>query len=138
LSRKDTFLVVSNNVSSVKNESLLSETLDFNKLILIKAGYKDYSYSDVVTGTVKSVDIRTLHSIESNYFVPKSFIEEDNYIIFRYPNKPTIYISKKDGLLYAFSNGRDEQRQAWHLLRIIGKFGYVDNFKRIQQRKQRF
>jgi hypothetical protein len=137
LVNKDTDYLSNTNVSVVKNSVLVGDSLNVDKLLKIEAKLTDLSYYDAVSGTVKPIDIRTLHSIERNYFVPKSFSETKEFIIFKYPNRPTIYINKKDGLTYALANGYEERKQAWHLLRILGKFGYVENYTRTQRRKKK-
>lgn len=121
----------------VKSDVLIDDSLNVGKLIKIEARFTDLDFYDAVTGIVKPIDIRTLRFIEKDYFVPQSFSEDKDYIVFKYPMKPTIYINKKDGLTYAFINGWEERKQAWHLLRILAKFGYVDDFKRVQHRKQK-
>jgi hypothetical protein len=130
---KDTDSISTTSVSSVKSSVLLDDSL--NDLIRVEARFNDMGFSDVVSGKIKPVDIRTLHSIERNYFEPNSFSETEEYIVFKYPFKPTIYVKKKDGLTYAHINTWETRKQAWHLLRILGKFGYVENFKRTQYRK---
>jgi hypothetical protein len=135
LSKRVTALLSNTNISSVKSAVLVDESLNLENLVKIEAKFTDLNFYDSVSGTVKPIDVRTLREIEKIYFVSKSFSETEGFIVFRYPTKPIIYISKKDGLLYAFNNGREERKQAWHLLRILAKFGYVENFKRIQHRK---
>lgn len=122
---------------SVKNDIFRDESLNIEKLVKIEARFTDLNFYDAVTGTVKLIDIRTLREIELHYFVRNSFSETENYIVFQYPMKPTVYINKKDGLIYALNNGYEERKQAWHLLRILCKFGYVENFTRTQHRKQK-
>jgi hypothetical protein len=136
LDKRVTALSTNTNILTVKSDVSLDESLNSEKLIKIEAKFTDLNFYDSVSGTVKPIDIRTLREIENVYFVPKSFSETNTHIVFRYPTKATVYVNKKDGLLYALNNGCDERKQAWHLLRILGKFGYVENFKRIQHRKQ--
>ena len=137
MSKRVTALLSNTNNSSLKNNVLVDDSLNLEKLIKIEAKFTDLNFYDEVTGTVKPIDIRTLKEIAKVYFIITSFSDIEEFIVFNYPTKPTIYINKKDGLLYAFNNGREERKQAWHLLRVLGKFGYVSDFKRVQHRKQK-
>ena len=141
--KKATSLVKHNNFSSANFTSFSGETLQVDKLVKISAVHSSFDFSDSISGTVRQVDIRTLKAIDKLYFDKKidrnkdSFVESGEYIRFSYQNKPTIYINKKDGLVYAFKNGVEERKQAWHLFKILGKFGYIENYHREQHRKQK-
>jgi hypothetical protein len=137
LYKRDTALLSTTSVYSGFSKCFSDNSLNVNeKLLRVKAEFKDFNFCDTVSGTVKLITLRTLKGIEKIYFVPESFKEGIELIAFCYPNKPTIYIEKNTGLLYAINDGVSERKQAWHLLRILGKFGYVENYHRVQHRKQ--
>jgi hypothetical protein len=150
--RKDTSYLLNNTNSSSESSVLIDDSIDVSKLVKIETRINGKGYSDIVTGSIKrDIDYRTLKSIGRIYFAPKDKIErkgkkewipfledtDKEYIAFRYPDKPTIYISRKDGLLYAFNNGIDERKQGWYLLRILSKFGYVENWHRQEHHRSR-
>jgi len=60
--------------------------------------------------------------------------EENNYLTFQYPSKPKIYISKESGRVYSEVANRDSRYQAYVILRVLAKYGYVEEFKRIRRR----
>lgn len=130
LGRKDTFLYSNIGLESDKSSVFCVDTLN---LIRVDGCWKTDKFCDSVSGTVRPIDIRTLRSIERQYFTKGSFSENKDYIVFSYPDRPIIYVRKCSGLLYGLSNSPLEQKQAWHLLRILCKFGYVDGYSRRQQ-----
>jgi hypothetical protein len=137
MNRKDTFSSVYTSLSNDNLRSNCKDSLDLNsKLVKVDAVFSNKKFSDAVSGKIRTVDIRTLRSIEKIYFKVGSFKDQGNYIVFEFPERPNLYISKANGLLYALSNGEDERKQAWHVLRILGKFGYVEEYHRKQKKNE--
>lgn len=58
-------------------------------------------------------------------------IEDRRFIIFQYPEKPTILIRKKDGRLYSYtSNQKRTKHQAFLVLDLLQQCGLVSNWSR--------
>ena len=104
------------------------------RLVRISACFKGKNFCDSVSGIVKTVDIRNLRSVAKIF--KGTIQEEPEYFSYSYNERPTVYIYKKNGLIYAEQNNVETQKQAWHLIRGLAHFGYIDNFQRRQQRNK--
>jgi hypothetical protein len=134
---KDTCLSISKIGNTVKRSTLIDNSLDVSRLVRIQAINNSGKCTDVISGIIRrDVDFRALRKIQSkSLHSQNAFNEINDYVSYTILNKPTVYFSRKDGLIYAFSNGEAERKQAWFLLRVLAPYDHVENFKRKQQKK---
>ena len=78
------------------------------------------------------LNIKTLKALTDWYWLKSSVIETDDFFVKSYPRKPDIYISKKDGRLYALKDDKESRVHAVITLRILTKIGHVEGYKRKQ------
>jgi hypothetical protein len=83
------------------------------------------------------LNIKTLREIlKGHVLYPTYKVEETpQYFMYQFEDKEPIYISKKDGRLYSEINNEHAQFQAFWLIRLLAKYGYVEGYKRIQRKK---
>jgi hypothetical protein len=81
------------------------------------------------------LNIKTLRQILKTHLLPfYACADLGDYFAYQYKDKTKVFIKKSDGRLYSEGNNRDSQYQAYCLLRMLVKFGYVENYKRVQHR----
>ena len=84
------------------------------------------------------LNIKTFKEIIKNHiFYPSWKVEETpEYFIYQFENKERIYISKKTWRIYSEVNNEHSQYQAFWIIRLLAKYGYVEGFKRIQRKRK--
>lgn len=81
------------------------------------------------------LNIKTLRQILKTHLLPfYACADLGDCFAYQYKDKPKVFIKKADGRLYSEFNNRDSQYQAYCLLRMLVKFGYVEGYNRIQHR----
>jgi hypothetical protein len=139
MSSRDTFFSISNSIESKYFDSLLSETL----LVNVEPIIKDFKSSDRIEYDKinNNLNILTLREIVKscknmkvkNPKIPTCFQNKELFS-FKHPDHEAVYISKKTWRVKAEHNNEDTQRQCFMLLRFLAKFGYVENYHRIQRK----
>jgi hypothetical protein len=82
--------------------------------------------------------VKTLRQIiKSHVLYPDWKVEEtEDYLTYQFEDKEKIYISKKNGRILSEVNNEHSQYQAFWLIRLLAKYGYVEDFKRVQWKKE--
>ena len=85
------------------------------------------------------LNIKTFKEIIKNHILyPTWKVEETpEFFIYQFEDREKIYISKRDGRLYSEVNNEHAQYQAFWIIRLLAKYGYVEGYKRIQRGKKR-
>lgn len=82
------------------------------------------------------LNFKTLKQFAKDSGFPIEVEETPDYLIWKFKGSPDVYISKKDWRLYAEGNSQGHQYAAWYLLRRLSKYGYVEGYKRTEQRRK--
>jgi hypothetical protein len=84
---------------------------------------------------LEHLNIKTLRQIiKSHVPYPDWKVEEtEDYLTYQFEDKEKIYISKENGRVFSEVNNEHSQYQAFWLIRLLAKYGYVEDFKRIQR-----
>lgn len=109
-----------------------------NRLIEIEGIRDGKDYEHITYRRIRDfLNIKTLKQIMiKDHLLLVDIHEENQHFTFQYPSKPRMYISKKDGRIYSEIANRDSRYQAYVILRILAKYGYIEEFKRIQRKKE--
>jgi hypothetical protein len=135
ISNRDILLSTNRGKKHSSETDLCVETRLVEILPCIKSE-KTLDYLDYKQIRLNFLNMKTLRQILKNHLMTPdwSVFEDANYFAYQYEDKPKIYISKKDGRIYSEVNNNVSQFQAFFLLRMLVKYGYVEGYKRIQRR----
>jgi hypothetical protein len=124
---------------SSKSISTPKQIISYWKLGLTRIE-PDTNIPNKYTETIRFKKIKTenltqerLYSIfqETNDRFP-NITDIGEFFVYQYSNKPSVFISKEDGLLYGREDNYLTRLQGIFLLQRLNKFGLVEGYKRIR------
>jgi hypothetical protein len=98
-----------------------------------------YYWEEIVYDRIR-IDVLTAKSLsrfafKENVFFTPTISENQTAISYKYDSKPPVYISKKDGRIYAERDNFKTRMTAIILLRILNKYDLVVGYKRKQKHR---
>ena len=102
----------------------------------IKPTYRNRTYWDSVKYESVKVNNLTINEFKNilrlAHVKDPSVVETSSFYAFGYLEKPTVFVSKEDGRVYAEVDNRDSRRQALFLLKILHRRNLVEGYRRMQ------
>ena len=128
-------VVLFNKKSNVEG-SEMTESSVITRLVEVTPCFHGHGQRDFVSySSIRDhLNAKTLREIAKAF--PVDVKETSTHFIWTYSGKPSIYIDRKTWRLYSIHNREHNQYQAWYLIRQLAKYGYVVDFKRVQQRRK--
>lgn len=122
-----------------KTVHLGKDSLKVFEVIPVEKGKN--STSTITYGRIKSLNRFTFMEIikaksKEEDYKKTLFGDSGEYYFFKYDTMPKLYILKSDGRIYTEQNNDIAKYEAFRLLRMLVKFGYVEGYKRRTFRRE--